>query len=213
TEASPYAEQGAECQQNFAILVTDGADNVAFVTSGNTVTGIANTDGDANTAFDGGKYADTSENTLADIAMEYYENDLAPDIGNMVPDEANHQHMVTYTVAFGVEGTISFDPDCPPNCPGSVLSEWPAWPAISSGTPNNATEEAKRIDDLWHAAINGRGKFISAKSTQQLVDALTSITADIGKRTGPGSAVALNSQKLQAGTFLYGGLGRRCAGL
>lgn len=202
---APYAESGAECQQNFAILVTDGADNKTFTLSGNSVTGITNTDSDANTAFDGGKYADASksESTLADVAMEYYENDLAPKIDNMVPDEATHQHMVTYTVAFGVEGTIPFDPDCPPNCPGAVLSEWPAWPAITSGTPNNATEEAKRIDDLWHAAINGRGKFISAKSTQQLVDALASITEDIGKRIGPGSAVALNSQKLQAGTFLY----------
>ena len=53
----------------------------------------------------------TSE-TLADVAMIYYENDFHNTLGNDVTleddfDTADHQHMVTYSVSFGLYGTIN----------------------------------------------------------------------------------------------------------
>jgi hypothetical protein len=98
---SPYeaAEQGCACQQAFAVLITAGYWNGDPPLNG----AIDNADGD-----NGVPYADTYSNTLADVAMYYYENDLSSGLDNEVPtnptDSATHQHMVTYTVAFGVSG-------------------------------------------------------------------------------------------------------------
>ena len=74
--------------------------------------GVGNADGDNNTDWDGGFYADNLSETLADVAMYYYENDLRTDLPDLLNDpnllnpsaidKARHQHMVTFGVAFGV---------------------------------------------------------------------------------------------------------------
>ncbi len=80
-------------------------------------------------------------------------------------DKANWQHMVTYSVSFGVTGNI--DPATYGSCPiqGTAI----AWP-----NPGDA-EDPDKIDDLYHAAVNGRGDFFSAQDPEELVDALVSI--------------------------------------
>ena len=72
--ASPYetADNGGECQQAFAIVMTDGYWN------GNSPS-VGNTDKDEaadpdNSIYDGPPYEDDYSNTLADVAMHYYEN-------------------------------------------------------------------------------------------------------------------------------------------
>ena len=69
TGPKPYgtAADSASCQQSFTIILTDGY----YDDLGTTLAG--NTDGD-----NGAPYADGHSDTLADIAMYYYENDLAP---------------------------------------------------------------------------------------------------------------------------------------
>ena len=101
--------------------MTDGYWNDTF-------SGPGNTDTDGSGSFDGGAYADGYSDTLADVAMHYYERDLAPGLSNAVPvtagvDEATHQHMVTYTVAFGVGGNLSANPRT-----GRTPSPGPPWP-------------------------------------------------------------------------------------
>ncbi|VAW80012.1 Type IV fimbrial biogenesis protein PilY1, partial [hydrothermal vent metagenome] len=103
------AADGGECQQNFTIVMTDGLWN-----GGNPA--IHEADSDGNTAWDGGLYADAnndanSSHTLADVAMHYYERDLDTTLGNNVRtitgvDDNDTQHMVTYSVAFGVTGNL-----------------------------------------------------------------------------------------------------------
>ena len=107
-EPSPIlpAGSGGTCQQNFAVVLTDGFWNDIVGP------GVGNADGDGNTAFDGPPYADGQSDTLADVAMHYYERDLAPSLSDQVPvvpgiDNATHQHLVTFGVAFGVTGTWS----------------------------------------------------------------------------------------------------------
>ena len=39
----------------------------------------------------------------------------------------------------------------------------PTWPRIVADQPST-------IDDLWHAAVNGRGEFFSASNPQELVE-------------------------------------------
>ena len=152
--------------------------------------GLGNTDEDGTGSFDGGLYADIYPNTLADVAMHYYERDLAPGLSDAVPvtagvDTANHQHMVTYGVAFGVTGTLSATP--------TVAG---AWPAV-------ATNTSSTIDDLRHAAYNGRGQFLSAKKPNDLATALQNAFGSIGDRTGSSASVAVNSRSLNTNTRLY----------
>ncbi len=183
------ASSGGECQQNFTVLMTDGFYNGSF-------SGVGNADGDNNTNWDSdssGPYGDSAKNTLADIAMEYYENDLRPGVANKLSpppggvDDNKAQHMVTYSVAFGVDGTIG-------NMPASTTSPF-AWP-----TPNT---DPARIDDLRHAAWNGRGNFLSAQNPGQLIAGLRGALRSIQGRVGSASSVAFNTGSLSTNSEVY----------
>ena len=180
------ASLGGECQQNFTILMSDG-----FWNGGDP--GGGNTDSDGAGPFDGGDYADTFSNTLADVAMRYYENDLSP-LADKVPviagvDENNAQHMVTYTVGFGVNGSLADD-----EVPGQ---------ANFNGWPQPIANAQTTIDDMRHAAFNGRGQFLSAGDPQDLIDSLTQYIADIQARIGTAAAVSFNSTNLNTGTRVF----------
>jgi len=182
---------GGECQQSFAVILTDGSWNGGAAGGGN-----ADQD-------NGPPYADDYPGTLADIAMYFYENDLAPDVDDEVPtnfiDKANWQHMVTYGITFGVNGQLNpddydlynIDPD---------LRVYPTWPSPLGS--DSAAKQAK-IDDVWHAAVNGRGKYLSADNPQELIAYFQDIMNDLMARVGSGSSVTINGEELEAGTIVY----------
>ncbi|MFA5700249.1 MAG: PilC/PilY family type IV pilus protein [Desulfuromonas sp.] len=196
--ACPYwaAEDGGECQQAFTILMTDGYWN------GNSPY-VGNADGSA-----GAPYADTYSNTLADVAYYYWGTDLSSGLDDLVPttevDKADWQHMVTYSVSFGVTGTL--DPEeykCtlyPDTC-DEEETKTITWPSPFSGI------EEHKIDDLFHAAVNGRGKFLSAGNPEELVNSLLEILLDIEARVGSASSVSVNGdqiyKKIDNNTFLF----------
>jgi type IV pilus assembly protein PilY1 len=159
--------------------------------------GVGNADGNHDTEFDGGKFADGYSNTLADVAMTYYETDLNRFLENDVPvndaDRATHQHMVTYGLSFGVQGSIHRNnwPDCP-------VGDCPKWPDPSTG-------DLEKIDDLYHAAVNGRGKYINAQSPEELISALEAFKTDIESHLGAASGVAANSVQRHTGSMIYRG--------
>ncbi len=178
---------GGECQQNFAILMSDG-----YWNGGNPHVG--NTDSDGPGPYDGGSYADGVGNTLADVAMHYYERDLRPGYNDLVPvipglDDNTMQHLVTYTVAFGLSGTITADPP-----DKTTAFNWPN-PITNGGLV--------RVDDMRHAAWNGRGKFLSANDPATLIAALNAAVRDISVRSGSAAAVSFNSTSLQTDTLVY----------
>lgn len=263
---------GGTCQQNFTILMTDGYYNDSDPTLGNVDADGNSPNAAGNTSWDGGAYADTWSNTLADIAMHYYERDLWSSLSNNVRttagvDDAQHQHMVTFGVAFGVNGTISADPTSKtdpfpwpdPLAAGSysgtaqsgstsntivlasgssttddrykgmlltitggtgsgqaqrisayngttkvatLISSWSTVPD-STSTYEMSSQDQHRIDDLRHAAFNGRGKFLSAQNPQILQDSLADAIAEISNRTGSAASVAVNSRSLNTQTQLY----------
>ena len=190
----PYftADKGGSCQQSFAIVMTDGYWNGSHYT-------VGNADGNGDTFFDGFPYGDTVSNTLADVAMYFYEHDLKSDLNDDVPinsvDQAEHQHLVTYTLSFGVDGTI--DQSLYPNCVsgGACPSPWP--------DPFDGNLE--KIDDMYHAAVNGRGKYVNAASPQEMVDAMNDLKQDIISRLGSSASLATNSIQRQVGTVIYQG--------
>ncbi|MCU7813383.1 MAG: hypothetical protein KZQ77_19430 [Candidatus Thiodiazotropha sp. (ex Notomyrtea botanica)] len=220
---------GGTCQQNFAIVMSDG-----FWNGGDP--SVGNTDTDGTGDYDGQSYADSVSNTLADVAMHYYETDLLS-IADEVPvvsidvvpgDEAEcnavvsedahlhpncydtntQQHLVTYTVAFGVRGTIpEFDGsgnECEPNTRAtSVASQnWPTScdSSLTSGWPTPSANSSRTVDDMMHAAWNGRGQFLSAKDPQQLIDTLQEAIEDISSRSEvAAAAVAVDTFNVTGG--------------
>ncbi len=198
TVASPIvpAVDGGTCQQNFNIMMTDGYWNGPDPGGwGTNAPGDSlNADEDGAGDFDGGSYADTFSNTLADVAMHYYETDLDTALLDEVPDragidQANHQHLVNYTLSFGIEGTVPTAQD--PAVTGL------AWPEPVAGT-------ATTVDDLWHASYNSRGKHLSVGgSSTELEAELSRSFADISERTGTAAAVAVNSARLSTNSAIY----------
>lgn len=192
TSTYPYflAEYGGSCQQAFTILMTDGFWNGSHST-------VLNADANTSNPFDGPPFADTYSNTLADVAMYHYKNDLNTNLNNDVPinnvDKATHQHMVTYSLSFGMTGTLARAnyPECP-------LGDCPTWPQPSADAQTT-------IDDLWHAAINGRGKYVDASSPMEMVNAMNELKQDIQSRLGSSASLATSSIQRTVGTTIYQG--------
>ena len=95
-------DEGGSCQQNYTILMTDGYWN-------GDSPNVGNVDGTLVDPLVRESDKDNASNTLADVALKYYATDLDAGLANEVPtiegvDENNAQHMVTFTVAFGVNG-------------------------------------------------------------------------------------------------------------
>ncbi len=212
---SPYytVEKGGACQHSFAITITDGYWNRSSP-------GVGNTDGNK-----GKPYADDVSNTLADVAMYYYNRDLSTDLPDELPpsdcDLNTAQHMVTFSISFGLNGNIDiedmngngkpdaeedFDEDGNPDglsyeadpCFLNSNTPRPEWPSpLSSDSPDT-------IDDLWHAAVNGRGEFFSASDPQELVAALTKIFDVVGSVNASDAAVTIDGEVISSETRVFG---------
>ena len=215
-QAAPHGT----CQTNTTLLLTDGfyngnpidADNVTPSATYNPSNAsfsanINNNDGDANTNFDGGAFAAVETLTLADVAMHYYERDLHSTLKNEVPttirdvnrnpdpnsnpltlEDSLHQHMKTYSVGFGVNGS---------------LASMPANPTTAFTWPDPGLGDREKIDDLRHAAYNGRGDFANANNTEALLQTLDELFDEIGNGQGAASSVAFNSQTIEADSLVF----------
>ncbi len=187
------AAQGGMCQKNYTILMTDGFWNDAS----NPGISSANADGNNNTDWDGPPYGDTYSYTLADVAMHYYERDLSTSLTNEIKsptgakDNAPHQHMTTYTVAFGVAGTL--DPSV--DDPASSGFSWP--------NPISGDNDPRKIDDLWHAAYNGRGEFFNAQDPAALAEGLKAAFESVTRGRSASSSVAFNTSRITTNGILY----------
>ncbi|MCF7982215.1 MAG: hypothetical protein K9K86_09535 [Pseudomonadales bacterium] len=203
--SSPIVSEsdGGECQQNFAVVMTDGYWNGSSPNVGNEDGGISDS------AFDGGAYADNVSDSLADVAMKYFEEDLST-LNNKVSagDRNKAQHLVTYTVAFGVNGNLTQNP-IDESVPFNDPLNGAGWPLPNDGI-GNATDpyELKAdtlttIDDLRHAAYNGRGLFLNAGSPDSLINSLGVTFSSIEERISSAASVATNSTTLNDGTVIY----------
>lgn len=190
----PYDENGklVGCRQSFTILTTDGY----YSDAGTSLSGVSgNVDGSA-----GRPYADSHSGTLADIALHYYQRDLRSDIPNYVPttatDSANWQHMVTFGVAFGLSGTLAHPQDLDRIKAGTL-----AWP--NPNQSNDSLTDLKKLDDLWHATVNGRGKFVSAATPSELSAGLKSALQNITQRTSSVASLAVSTKTFKGSSLTY----------
>lgn len=192
------------CQKNFALHFTDGYTNIP----GSGTVNVGNADGTL-----GAPYADGYSNAIADIAARYYRRirtDLPsgqvpapPECGSPGSPAANppagtdcnfDPHMNTYGITLGAVGNIF---GVTHQSVANAYANPPAW-------PNPATDGKPQVDDLYHAAVNGRGEMLNATSTQQLTEKLRDAIAEILTRgAGSGSRTAASSTRAAAGTQLF----------
>ncbi len=156
-----------------------------------------------------------SSDSLADIAEYYYATDLRNSKDSSavctsvssgisrdvcqddVPTDASSgdneqfQHMNTFTLGLGVSGTIPYDSTITPT--SAKQMDWPTPTVSSSGG------DATNVDDLWHAALNGRGKFYSVLSASDLSAAISSIVDVVQSVAGAGASAATTSLALVPG--------------
>ena len=186
-----------------------------------------------------------SINSVADVAQYYYITDLRPDADwppniatNDVPsvgsgnedDRVRWQHMTTFSIALGVNGTLQYDPQYKSGsvvkgdfanirqgavqdpAVGTGATNWPLWPdpALVVSMPNNygntksLWDNPKSIDDFWHAAVNGRGTYFSATDPTSVIAGLANALAGISARLASGSAAATsNLEPVQGDNLIY----------
>jgi type IV pilus assembly protein PilY1 len=179
-----------ECQQNFAVLMSDGYWNDDLDAGPQAL--IGNSDGDA---------IGSTHSTVADVAHYYYSHDLSPvKWDNKVPtndfDTNNRQHLVTFTVAFGLKGDLlDTNGDGWPDINEVTNSTGPFNESGNWGDPSGGTDKAEKIDDLWHAAFNAKGLYVSAASPDDISAGFAQILDNISKRDyeGSSSAIAFSS--------------------
>ncbi|MEH8018701.1 pilus assembly protein PilY [Rheinheimera muenzenbergensis] len=172
------------CRQNFSILMSDGGWNEENSPD------VGNADGDG------------YSNTLADVAYKYWSEDLrtgeSSGLVNNVPtssfDNADWQHMVTYTVGLGVVGSLKYE-DVKEAKPDAAV-----W--TNPGCATCAADPGK-VDDFIHAAVNGKGGFFSAKSPQEFADQLTSTLRNLQLRTASASNLASTTTTLQQDNSVF----------
>ncbi|WP_338413117.1 PilC/PilY family type IV pilus protein [uncultured Sphaerotilus sp.] len=204
------------CQRNYALLSTDGYWNSGLSGYAGLETasyGPLKVDGSRVGQQDGAEARPMKDSTgaagggdsdsLADVAQYFWATDLRSDFPNNVPvtkrDTATHQHLNTFTVGLGVRGTLSYDRNYLSLTTGDYADiqagrngkEWPVPIGTVSATPN--TTNATHIDDLWHAAVNGRGQYFSATDPQTLSDAIGTTLNEISKDTGSSAAASASS--------------------
>ncbi|TCV97031.1 type IV pilus assembly protein PilY1 [Luteibacter rhizovicinus] len=177
--------------------------------------------------------ATTTYSTLSDIAFNYWVTNLRPDFKNAdgtpklgvppsftdysdasgnavawngtgtVPaaiyfnpknDPATWPHLVQFMITLGIDGTLAYDGDY-----AALRKGTKSWPT-PTGTGNG---DATDIDDTWHAAVNSRGQYFSARDPAALTKALSQLLARIIARTSSSVAGVLNTAVLSTSSVTY----------
>jgi type IV pilus assembly protein PilY1 len=230
TNGADVWKNQASCRRSYHVLMTDGYWNgnaasttgIANVNVDNT-TGpdIANNESGRTYKYDPSftngisskpPYKDAYLNTLADVAQYYWSRDLHPGLANNVRvkfstadksiaskpfysaadkidrgDHAFWQHLSTYTVGLGITGTITDTSTVPP------ANDW----------PKPLSDDATAVDDLFHAAVNGRGRYLKASDPQEYQDAIEQALNEIFAAEQANSGLAFSSFEVNGDSRRY----------
>lgn len=186
------------CQKNFALHFTDGYTNLP---PDNWSSGAGDADGDG------------YSNAIADIAAKYYKRIRTDLPGGKVPAPAAcgtakspaanppkwldcnfDPHMNTYGITLGTVGNTF---GVTHHSIADAYAKKPVW-------PDPAVDGKPQVDDLYHAAVNGKGEMLNASSSAELTTRLQQALADILARgAGSGSRTAASSSRGGGGNQLF----------
>lgn len=141
--------------------------------NGSVPSSIGNQDGDQGTP-----YADGFSDTLADVAMKYYKDE-----GDLSSTHEEIQRMHTFAVGFGVDGSLDRD---------SYPENWP-----------EPTDDATKIDDLWHATVNGRGAYYQSDSPDEMAVGLQAIKDALLAFSGASASVSATGESVASDNTVF----------
>ena len=174
--------------------------------------------------YDGGSSLGAT-GTLADVAQYYFQTDLrgtgagpltspsttpaGGDVStNDVPAQAGNkdflttQHMVTFTLGLA-DGLMRYDPNYETASSGDFFNIAGAtsnacfWaPGLVCNWPVPAADNPSALDDLWHAAVNGRGTFYQALNANALAQSLSNTLGNLNAQTAAAAASATSSPNI-----------------
>jgi hypothetical protein len=161
--------------------------------------------------------------TLADVAMYYYRSDLrgGKDVNgnttgpannaagvnvstNNVPTRtgarnfATHQAMVTFSVGLA-DGLMRYQADYDGASTGDFanikngVADGCFWTTGTCNWPQPSNDAPATLDDLWHAAVNGRGQFYLGTNVDLLTVGLQNALISLGSTEAAASASATSS--------------------
>lgn len=187
---------GGACQVNAGMLFTDGYSNSGTVSVGNVDGGM------------GSPFADTIGNTIADIAARHYLDNIRPGVesgrmrvpaacSNPTPDPRldcrPDPHMNFYGVTLGALGVIYGENMDSTNDPYTYPPPW--------GPDND--DQLGAVDAIWHATLNTRGRFINARTAEEITKAFQDVLDDIGEKARPAGGVAASAARRDADFLVY----------
>lgn len=166
--------------------------------------------------------ASPTANTLADVSLYYWMQDLRPTLENNVPSSDGRagrdldwkrnpawwQHVSFSALSYGSDGlldstdvTAKTDQIAAGTVPWFTAPNYPRPP----NRPNNpaqspATRPASAIDDLWHATVNSRGTFAYAETPIEVAYGFGRIIAGIGNNPKARVGASFASQQLHVNT-------------
>lgn len=148
--------------------------------------------------------------------MYYYKTDLrtsgplAPDnVPTSVKDITPTQHMVTFTLGLGLTGLMNYIPNYETSTTGDFAkikngSSGCSWTTGTCNWPTPAGNSNSTLDDLWHAAVNGRGTYYSASDPNTLANGLAGALSALKVLTAAASASATSSPNItKTDNFIY----------
>jgi type IV pilus assembly protein PilY1 len=173
-----------------------------------------------------------TSDTLADVAQYYWQTDLrssalgnetgalgtSVSANNVLPggdDDATWQHMSTFTLGLGVRGRMIYSPTYKTDTSGDYFAVSQGSTASSSvciwqtaGTactwPIPGSGQVENIDDLWHAAVNGRGTYFSARDAAALSAGLNGVLQTAQAMTADSAAATTSNPNVMAGdNFMF----------
>lgn len=205
------------CQANFSILSTDGSWNTndeinqfgpyGLIDDPKTKNPpeVGNVD-DGLTVPRPKREGAIFENSMADVAKYYADTDIrnsslincsGANGKDVCGSDSSKQNMSTFTIGLGINGTLIYSNDYKTATSGDfydITQGTKNWP---SSCPSDYCPE--RVDDLWHAAVNGNGTYFSAQNPEQLKDSLSGALGEIYSRANAGSAAATTTLTPVAG--------------
>jgi len=130
------------------------------------------------------------------------------------PGENKRLHMKTYALGLGVDGIMTYEPNydgqrnpvgdlqkvidgVATGCPWNNNGRW-IWPDPESQKDGGSLALQSRVDDLWHAAINGHGKYFSASDPNQVIEGFRAALAKIETQVSASSSLSISSPTITA---------------
>jgi type IV pilus assembly protein PilY1 len=202
------------CRRSNAVLFSDGEYNDDPVASGNvdngsfgSLTNTSHVNPIGSVTFTYSKnasktatyvaYPDSYSNSMADLAMSYWISDLRNDLtDDVVPVDGNPafwQHMTTYTIGMGVQGTVT------PNQIAQYNIDFTS--GLTTATLAWGDPTSNKINDFIHAGYAGRGQFYSVNNANQVKDAFDDVISRTIQQAGADAGVAVSDTNSNLSTL------------